>query len=348
VTFTVTVSNIGPDDATGVTINDALPAGLVFESATPSQGTYAQATGVWTVGTMPSGGVATLQLVARVTGSEASTNIAEVGSAAQFDPNPGDNTASAGIQPQVADVEVTKVVSDSKPSVGDTVTFTVTVTNHGPDAADGVTVTDFMPVTLELLGFNASVGAYDPATGTWTIGTLANGATATLTLTARVTSASAATNLVAVRSVQFDPDHANNAAAAAVIPTQADVRVTKKPSRQIVTVGQTMFFTIDVSNLGPDTATNVIVTDRLPSGLTFLGSQATQGTYDRTSGRWTVGTLAPGATARLQIQVRVTSAGSITNVATATLDEFDPVLRNNRSTVSFRSRLPGKGGFLAN
>jgi uncharacterized repeat protein (TIGR01451 family) len=205
-----------------------------------------------------------------------------------------------------------------------------------------------MPVTLELLGFNASVGAYDPATGTWTIGTLANGATATLTLTARVTSASAATNLVAVRSVQFDPDHANNAAAAAVIPTQADVRVTKKPSRQIVTVGQTMFFTIDVSNLGPDTATNVIVTDRLPSGLTFLGSQATQGTYDRTSGRWTVGTLAPGATARLQIQVRVTSAGSITNVATATLDEFDPVLRNNRSTVSFRSRLPGKGGFLAN
>jgi uncharacterized repeat protein (TIGR01451 family) len=297
---------------------------------------------------MPSGGVATLQLVARVTGSEASTNIAEVGSAAQFDPNPGDNTASAGIQPQVADVEVTKVVSDSKPSVGDTVTFTVTVTNHGPDAADGVTVTDFMPVTLELLGFNASVGAYDPATGTWTIGTLANGATATLTLTARVTSASAATNLVAVRSVQFDPDHANNAAAAAVIPTQADVWVTKKPSRQIVTVGQTMFFTIDVSNLGPDTATNVIVTDRLPSGLTFLGSQATQGTYDRTSGRWTVGTLAPGATARLQIQVRVTSAGSITNVATATLDEFDPVLRNNRSTVSFRSRLPGKGGFLAN
>jgi uncharacterized repeat protein (TIGR01451 family) len=170
-----------------------------------------------------------------------------------------------------------------------------------------------------------------------------------MTITARVNAPSAAANLVAVRSIQFDPDRANNAAAAAVVPTQADIRVIKKPSTRLVTVGQTMFFTIDVSNLGPDTATNVVVTDRLPSGLTFVGvSQITQGTYDRATGRWSVGTLAVGATARLRIQVRVTSAGSIANSVTATLDEFDPVLRNNLARVVILARIPGKGGFLAN
>jgi uncharacterized repeat protein (TIGR01451 family) len=109
-----------------------------------------------------------------------------------------------------------------------------------------------------------------------------------------------------------------------------------------------MFFTIDVRNIGPDTATNVVVTDRLPPGLTFVSANPTQGTYDRATGRWSVGTLAPGATARLRITVRVTAAGSIANVATATQDQFDPVLRNNLAAVSLLSRQPGKGGFLAN
>jgi uncharacterized repeat protein (TIGR01451 family) len=348
VTFTVRVTNIGPDAANGISINDALPAGLAFVSANPSQGTYAGATGVWTVGTVPTSGTATLQLTARVTGSQAVTNTAEVESAAEFDPNPGNNTASTGIQPQVADVAVTKVVSNPKPNVGDTITFTVTVTNHGPDAADGVTVTDFMPVTLQLLTATPSVGTYDAATGTWTVGTLANGGTGTLTLTARVNAPSAAMNLVGVRSVQFDADRANNASASAVVPPQADVRVTKAVSAGTVIVGQTVLFTIVVRNDGPDPATNVVVSDRLPSGLALVGvNQITQGTYNRATGRWTVGTLAPGATARLRIVVRVTAAGTFANTATATLDQFDPVLRNNRSTASLLALVPGKGGLLA-
>ncbi|HKB01519.1 MAG TPA: DUF11 domain-containing protein, partial [Gemmataceae bacterium] len=347
ITFTITVTNIGPDDATGVRINDLLPAGLVFQSAIPSRGSYAQATGVWTVGIIPSGRVATLQLVAHVTGSEAATNTAAVGSVAQSDPNPDDNSASAGIQPQVADVAVTKEVDNAKPNVGDTITFTVTVRNNGPDAADGVVVHDFMPVTLTLLTAVPTIGIYDPATGTWTVGTLANGGTGTLTMTARVDAPSAATNLVAVQSLQFDPNREDNACFAEVVPPQADVRVAKKPSTRQVAVGQTMFFTIDVTNIGPDAATNVVVTDRLPSGLVFRGVRLiTQGTFDPVTKQWSVGTLAAGATARLRIAVRVSRAGSITNVATATLDQFDPVLPNNRSRTTILAVVPGKGGLL--
>ena len=68
VVFTLTLSNAGPTEATGVTVNDLLPAGLTFVSSTPSQGTYNANTGVWNVGTVNSGANATLMITATVTG----------------------------------------------------------------------------------------------------------------------------------------------------------------------------------------------------------------------------------------------------------------------------------------
>src|SRR5262249_33575839 len=66
VTFTVTATNHGPSDATGVVVTDTLPAGLTLVSATPSQGTYVAASGVWSVGALPDDASATLTLVATV------------------------------------------------------------------------------------------------------------------------------------------------------------------------------------------------------------------------------------------------------------------------------------------
>src|SRR6202011_2056929 len=64
VTFTITASNLGPSNATGVHITDLLPAGLTFVSAVPSQGTYTSGTGVWNIGAIASGGSVTLSLTA--------------------------------------------------------------------------------------------------------------------------------------------------------------------------------------------------------------------------------------------------------------------------------------------
>ena len=68
----------------------------------------------------------------------AQTNTATISDADQFDPNTGNNSASATETPQQADLAVTKTVSNPTPNVGDTITFTVTLTNNGPDAATGV------------------------------------------------------------------------------------------------------------------------------------------------------------------------------------------------------------------
>ena len=52
ITFTVTLTNKGPDAATNVEVSDQLPAGLSFVSAIPSQGVYGPGSGIWTVGTV--------------------------------------------------------------------------------------------------------------------------------------------------------------------------------------------------------------------------------------------------------------------------------------------------------
>src|SRR5262249_29498987 len=135
VTFLVTLTNNGPSTATGVQVTDLLPAGLTFVSATPSQGSYASATGLWTVGTVAAAAAPTLKMVATAVSPGTQTNVALVSAADQFDPDPGNNSAAAtatvqqpGAPPQ-ADLAVGKEVDNRTPNFGDTVTFFATVTN---------------------------------------------------------------------------------------------------------------------------------------------------------------------------------------------------------------------------
>ena len=97
VTFTVTVHDGGPDDATAVQVTDALPAGLAFVSSSASQGTYTVATGIWDVGALANGATATLQIVVTVTGSTPVTNVATRTLTTPGDPNAANDTARSRV-----------------------------------------------------------------------------------------------------------------------------------------------------------------------------------------------------------------------------------------------------------
>src|SRR5262249_19337036 len=153
-------------------------------SATPSQGTYSG--GVWTVGTVTSAAARTLTITARVASPDAMTNTATVSHSDQFDPNAGNNSGSAIVTPQKADLALTKTVSNATPNVGDTVIFTVTLTNNGPDTATNVAVKEALPAGLTLESATPSQGSY--AAGVWDVGAVAVGAAPTLTLVALVVS----------------------------------------------------------------------------------------------------------------------------------------------------------------
>lgn len=349
VTFTITVKNEGPNTATNVAVADALPAGLTFQTYATASGVYNSATGVWTVGTLAAGASATLSLAATVSTPGVKTNTAQVSAADQYDidstPNNNvpteDDQASVSLTPTVADLSLTKTVNNTAPNVGQDVTFTVTVKNDGPNTATNVAVADSLPAGLTFKSSSATNGAYVSGTGVWTVGTLAIGASATLTIVATVATTGTKINTAQVSAAdQYDIDSTPNnnvpteddQASVSLTPTVADLSLTKTVDASGVQVGQNVTFTIIVRNDGPTDATGVSVADSLPSGLDFQSATTSVGTYNNTTGVWTVGALANGATATLSIVAKATSAGTKTNtaqVSAADQSDIDSTPNNN-------------------
>ncbi len=167
------------------------------------------------MGTVNVGSPATLVIEAIVTSPNPRTNTATITSSDQFDPNTADNTASVVTVPQQADLALTKTTSDPTPNVGDTVTFTVTLSDNGPDAATNAEVTDLLPAGLSFVSDTPSQGTYDSTTGLWTVGTVVVGSPQTLMIVATVTSANPQTNTATITHAdQFDPNTGNNTATA--------------------------------------------------------------------------------------------------------------------------------------
>ncbi len=216
ITFTVTLTDNGPSTATGVQVTDLLRAGLSFVSDTASQGSYDPAAGLWTVGTVDTTHAQTLTLVAHVVSPGSATNTVTISHADQLDPDLSNNTASVTVTPQQADVILTKLVNQPTPIFGTPVTYTLIAHNDGPDAATAVVATDVLPAGLVFVSATPSQGSFDSGTGRWTIGTLANGATATLQITDIVDTLGPVTNAASATASQFDPDPANNASSVAI------------------------------------------------------------------------------------------------------------------------------------
>ena len=124
----------------------------------------------------------------------------------QPDPVAGNNSASATVTGQAADIAITKTVSNATPNQNTNVTFTITATNNGPSNATGVQVTDLLPAGLTFVSATPSgATTYNSGTGVWNIGALANGANATLSIVATVTGTTAVTN-TATKTAEDQPD----------------------------------------------------------------------------------------------------------------------------------------------
>jgi uncharacterized repeat protein (TIGR01451 family) len=168
VVFTLTLSNAGPSNASGVTVTDTLPAGLSFVSATPSAGTsYNSATGLWTIGAVVSGANATLQITAKVTASGAITNTAQVTAANEPDPDstPNNNAAAEDDQASASlNVAAPPAITLCKTFPGQTcapapslpaqqpgadITYVIIFTNTGGSAAQGLTIIDGVPANTD-------------------------------------------------------------------------------------------------------------------------------------------------------------------------------------------------------
>ncbi|WP_177192225.1 COG1361 S-layer family protein, partial [Chitinophaga arvensicola] len=334
VVFTIVAKNDGPSKATNVKVVDALPAGYTFVSA--SSAAYTGNT--WTVGTLNVNQSATLTITAKVNASGSYQNTATI-SGAEVDNNTSNNTASVSTTPvPVSDVKITKTLSNNAPDAGSTVTFTITATNDGPSVAQSVTVKDVLENGYTYaVNPTPSVGTFNKATGIWTIGNMAAGKTESIALIVKVLGKGTSYgNTATITTTTKDNNTTNNTATVppATVRAVTDLQIEKTVDKATADAGTKVVFTLKATNKGASPATNVKVTDLLPSGFTFESVQPSNAAYVASSGEWAIGTLDSGEVKSIQLTAIVNATGNYTNTATITGSEYDPVTTNNTSDVT--------------
>ena len=260
----------------------------------------------WTVGGLADGASATATITVEVHADSGTITNTATESQTTADPT-GTQTASAAVSPlPAANVSISKTVPNATPADGTDLTYTLKVSNAGPDTAAGVSVSDPLPAGLTCVSDTASVGSISGCgpTITWTVGSLANGATATATITVEVNADSGTiTNTATETQTTADPTGVQTSSVPIQPTPAANVSISKTVSDATPADGSDVTYTLKLNNAGPDAAAGVAVSDPLPFGTTFVSSSTATGSLSNpavgTNGTvtWTVGTLSDGSTA---------------------------------------------------
>jgi uncharacterized repeat protein (TIGR01451 family) len=183
--------------------------------------------------------------------------------------NFGDNEAvdCIGVSPTVsADLAVTKVVSNATPGSGDTITYTVNLSNNGGADATAIQVQDLLPAEITFVSAAPAQGSYDNLTGYWFAGSLASGVSIDLIITGSVAGelGTLVTNTASISSAsQPDAVTANNSFSVELTISQPNLQIVKTASPTLVSPGGLVTYTITVTNVGNALATNVELDDEL-------------------------------------------------------------------------------------
>jgi uncharacterized repeat protein (TIGR01451 family) len=337
-TYTLTVTNNGPKTANSVMLIDELPATAQFISSSNGSCVHNNGIVTCTLGNMNNGAQTQFTISVMPTALGAISNYTIV-SANENDPDSTNNSDMETTQViALTGTELALVKSDSVDPVplGGNLTYTIQVTNNGPEDATGVTLTDNLPASVTFV--SASAGCSENSgTVTCAIGNLDAGTNVSVTIDVTTTQGGTISNTASVTGNETDPFPDNNSDTedTVVMPPTADLALTKTDSADPVDIGVNFSYTIQVTNNGPDDATNVTVTDTLPATVTFVS--ASPGCAE-TSGTVTcnIGNLAASASASVQIDVTPTVAGTITNNASVTATETDSDPTNNSDSEDTR------------
>ena len=324
-TYRLVVTNHGPSTATGVIVSDPLPAGLIDPTVTTSGGTCDITAGTLncTIPSIANAGFEVITVAGTIdpaASGQTLSNTAQV-SANEPDPNSANNTDTAtGTVTGEADLSLEKTMTPVQPLSGQPVSFEITVTNHGPSDATGVTVTD--PLPAQLTGATAT-----PSQGTCTIsgstvtcdlGTMAVNATATVTVDATIaqgTSGQVLSNTASVSGNETDHVVQNDLGNVTGKIEATVLAATKTTSTQTVKAGSDARYQVAIAVTGPADATDVTACDVPPPHTTYVsvdGASIVNG-----QACWHFATLAAGSTTTRDIVLRVDAnapAGLINNL----------------------------------
>ncbi|HET7437677.1 MAG TPA: DUF11 domain-containing protein [Thermoanaerobaculia bacterium] len=368
VTYTVTVTNFGPDPDSADVI-DNIPAGMTFVSATQNNGpafsctTPAQGdpgTIDCTIATMNAGESAefvfTMHIPPGTPDGTTFTNTATV--MAPSDVNEENNSGSVGTTVNVAESDG-RIEKTGPSSAGpDTdVVYTIAVGNNGPSDAADFSFADTLPGDMTFAGLQQidgpTLNCTTPAFGaggtiTCTALNYPAGATSTFTLTGHVPSGTPSgteyTNAATV-SATNDQTEENNVSTTTLVISSTDVSIVKSGPASS-NAGDEIVYTITVANaVQSDIADTVFFSDDLPPGTTFVDLTQDSGPFAGCTQpavgqngqiACTFGQLLSGQSAQFTLKILpgTNTSGSITNNTTVSSQSFDRDPNNNSSGVT--------------
>ena len=316
VTYTVIVNNTGKVNATNVVVADKLGEGLVFVSASDG-GVYNETTRTitWIIN-LTAGETKYLYVNTTVSAYGNITNSVIV----------GNKTFNKNVT--VPEIIPVKEVNSSDIHIGDEITYTIAVSNPGKTNATNIVIKDVLPEGLKFI--NASNGGvYDPATGiiTWIVNITAN-STVDLTVVANVTKSGNITNTVNV----------GNKTSNCTIESGdiVDLEIHIVADKSEIYVGDNVVYTVTVINNGPSDAINTIANVLIPNALSILSYNATKGTFDITSGNWSIGNLTNGEKVVLTFVAKALNEGNSTVYVNVTSETFEVIMENNYDNVTVK------------
>ncbi len=348
-TYFIVARNLGPDPAYGATVTDTLPAELTCTwTAAPSGGAQGATTGsgnLAEVVDLPAGAQMLYTVVCTVAADATGTLIhtASVSSAAT-DPEPGNDQATDTTRILTADLEVEKT-APAAATPGESVVYTVVVTNHGPDGDPGARVLDTPPgsssCTWTAAAQGGASGALSGSAPLNQVIDLPAGASMTYSLTCPIapTAGAALVNTASVDPLVYDPEPGNDTDTATVdLGPTADLSVTKTDHVSAADPGGSVTYAVAVANAGPSADPAARIQDPMGTGLTCSWtSQATGGASGAGSGSGSLDesvSMPAGSAVYYTITCAVdpSADGTLVNTAWVTASIPDPESANNTAT----------------
>ena len=266
--YTIVITAEGSSDSLGVILTDKLDQSLLDaqNAVFYVNGNYVgKWNGSYNIGTLKTGNSVTVTIEVKALNSANKDifNKAIVENEEGFI-----NESNKTVHVNTVDLAINKTSDKVTYKYLDNVIYTIVVTNHGSDDSFNVTVRDVLPNSLR---FISASGNYNPTTGIWFIGHLAKGQSATLTITAQAIFPGIITNDANVTGSGYDVNLTNNYDNITItVPDCVILNVNKVAIGGVINItggiknvvaGEEVIYQVLVSNHGPSTAANVVLTD---------------------------------------------------------------------------------------
>ena len=348
ITYTVTVTNNGPMNATNINVTLYLPNyGLNITNITNNTGYWNETKREWYIGNLTVGQNATLIINGTITdpGPYLTWNATIKNVTDYYDHNFTNNTYISNLTViQWSDLEITKNVSNMHPDTKDNITYTITVYNHGPSTATNITVFDNLSSKLIYLNSTATNGIYNNTTCTWLISNITPGGNETLNITVFINQSGITDNFANITCPNNDTNWTNNYAnisfeTASLSNLWVTINMEPQTSNYIT-------YHIQAGNNGIEPANGTIVILNLSNLYIQYNHTTDKGTYNNLTNIWDIGYLEVNETVNMTLIVRLdfptgTTFANVTTCVNITSWSTDLYMENNTDNVTFEAEIFG-------